>query len=553
MESPLSQSSNEENYEKVFESCHSSAVLKNLNRDRNNLKEFCDVTICIDSHEWPVHRCVIAVVSHFFRKMLTTEMKEKQQGKINIQTIEIQTMDSIIDFIYTCKITVTMSNVLQLLYAAEFMQVPFIKKYCESFLKDNLSPANSLSIMVYSERYDMKELAQAARLVITENFDVVVAEEEFKELSLEDVIKLLKTSNKKCASEDVICAAVLDWVKHDLLTREKHLDQLFALVKIEKLSRCYIKSLLANEELTKKNHKFVVTFCDSFLLRSKKRSVKRLKQDRKGGILIFGGDKCERKVIKYEIERKKWTEITDMNCDHFAASAVRYDDEVCVIGGKESESVEILSLKGENRWVEVADLNMRREAAASALCQGCVYVVGGKTPTEWSSASGQCYDFENNKWSNLTNMLWPRYGHALVCLQGLLYAIGGCNSDDQSAESYDPKSGRWSSLSPMNTPRYGLAAVVLNYEIYAIGGRTRTKDASNLSSVEKYNPYTDIWSEVASMNQPRRFHSACVVGSKIYVSGGNSKTLEVYDPLRDEWTIENELDELRDFSCAVAI
>jgi len=99
---------------------------------------------------------------------------------------------------------------------------------------------------------------------------------------------------------------------------------------------------------------------------------------------------------------------------------------------------------------------------------------------------------QESGWEEITSYNHWRKDHALVTLDGSVYAIGGWSKWDRiplrSVEAYDPESDMWTEKSSMAKPRYGLTTSVVNGKIYAIGGRANY-DA--LSVVEEYDPSLD--------------------------------------------------------------
>eukprot|EP01027_Heterolobosea_sp_BB2_P000923 GEZU01001382.1.p2 GENE.GEZU01001382.1~~GEZU01001382.1.p2 ORF type:complete len:191 (+),score=46.00 GEZU01001382.1:66-575(+) len=101
-------------------------------------------------------------------------------------------------------------------------------------------------------------------------------------------------------------------------------------------------------------------------------------------------------------------------------------------------------------------------------------------------------------------MCTPRYGHALVALDGVMYAIGGANTYNQfiksdmvldSVERFDPAKGIWEPVAPMNTKRFAASACATNGFIFVFGGHDGNRC---LCTVEKYNPKTNTWTAQSS-------------------------------------------------------
>ena len=84
----------------------------------------------------------------------------------------------------------------------------------------------------------------------------------------------------------------------------------------------------------------------------------------------------------------------------------------------------------------------------------------------------EVYDPVTDTWSTKANMPTGRHGLAAVPIFGLLYAVGGQNSQGLSKklEVYDPVTDDWSTLDDMSTARRWLAAAAIDGKIYAAGG-----------------------------------------------------------------------------------
>ncbi|CAK8685746.1 unnamed protein product [Clavelina lepadiformis] len=271
-------------------------------------------------------------------------------------------------------------------------------------------------------------------------------------------------------------------------------------------------------------------------------------------ILMIGGWKYERCVAKFNTKTIQWSIMPDTNIVRRWPSAVNYNQQILLMGGKQGtcyNSVDMLDLNDENpKWdSNLPSMGEKRFGFASTLLDGLVYCAGGNNDTGRLS-SCESYHPEERKWSSIKNMNIKRSSHALVSARGLLYALGGIGdgyNKANTAEFYDPRNGKWEYIPPMKTCRYELTAVVLNNEIYAIGGKF-------LSSVEKYNLDTKTWIDVPSMNERRNGGSACVVDGLIWVFGGyGAKTVEFYDPAINKWQVSTNMDRKRSGPCVLSI
>lgn len=163
-------------------------------------------------------------------------------------------------------------------------------------------------------------------------------------------------------------------------------------------------------------------------------------------------------------------------------------------------------------------------------------------------------------WTIKSPMPTSRCGHAVVEVNGKIYAIGGHASQDtfvyycSFVEVYDCETDIWCQRALMPTPRAYLGAAVVNDKIYAIGGSDST---GSLSVNEEYDPATDIWTTKAPMPTPRRGFAIAVVEGKIYVVGGRNGSIlsinEEYDPVSDSWQVKTPQPTGREWAAAAVL
>ncbi|KAF8771066.1 TD and POZ domain-containing protein 3 [Argiope bruennichi] len=71
--------------------------LSSLHNDRL----FCDTKLQTDTEMFPAHRCVLSARSPVFKKMFTTDMKERAGESINVPDISSDTLRRMLQFLYT--------------------------------------------------------------------------------------------------------------------------------------------------------------------------------------------------------------------------------------------------------------------------------------------------------------------------------------------------------------------------------------------------------------------------------------------------------------------
>ena len=190
-------------------------------------------------------------------------------------------------------------------------------------------------------------------------------------------------------------------------------------------------------------------------------------------------------------------------------------------------------------WSRAPSLWVARSAHAVVAVDGAIYALAG------SGAGGTPLDverFDGKRWSIAAQL--PDTGlnaPAAVALGGRIYLIGGfegtTNLPTDAVHVYDPRTGVWSSAAPLPSPRGGHAAVVLGGKIHVLGGGN---DQTTLADHSVYDPATDTWSEAAPLPRTEGSPAAVVFGGKLYAIGGRSGfsdfgNVDVYDPATNEW------------------
>ncbi len=186
-----------------------------------------------------------------------------------------------------------------------------------------------------------------------------------------------------------------------------------------------------------------------------------------------------------------------------------------------------------------------RHSAAAGAIDGLIYVVGGFNSDPFNSGaldSLEVFDPADCTWSNLAPMPAARTDLAVGVIDGKLYVVGP--SGVATLGIYDPWTDTWTTGADMPTPRTAPAVSVIDGKLYAVGG------FPGRDVLEVYDPLTDSWQALAPMPTPLTLHAAAAVDGKLYVpggatDGGSVSSLLVYDPSTDTWSFAASMPETR--------
>uniref|UniRef100_A0A1B0AKX5 BTB domain-containing protein n=1 Tax=Glossina palpalis gambiensis TaxID=67801 RepID=A0A1B0AKX5_9MUSC len=91
----------------------------------------CDVTLLVNNMEIPGHKAVLASYSPYFCAMFT----ESQQDRIILQGVDPHALKLLIEYLYTSTLEINKENVVDLLTAANLLQLTDVRDACCDYLR----------------------------------------------------------------------------------------------------------------------------------------------------------------------------------------------------------------------------------------------------------------------------------------------------------------------------------------------------------------------------------------------------------------------------------
>ena len=143
---------------------------------------------------------------------------------------------------------------------------------------------------------------------------------------------------------------------------------------------------------------------------------------------------------------------------------------------------------------------------------GALYAIGG-----WSGghrvATAERYDPAANTWTAIASMASARTDFAAAAMGGALYVTGGLEGPYAGphvalmrCERYDPVSNVWSRIADLPEPRFGHALACLGGSLYAVGGGAVDDGPCSTLSPWRYDAITDAWvvAPLAAVSTPMK-------------------------------------------------
>ncbi|XP_022523787.2 kelch-like protein 10 [Astyanax mexicanus] len=519
----------------------------------------CDVVLKVDGVQFRAHKLILCACSEYFRVLLTSSHWTcSEQREYTILDVSPDIMELIIEYAYCHKTDITSKNVVDLLIAADKLDIQGIKNLCCGFLQKQLCPENCISIWRFTELYSCHDLYQKAYSYMLQHFEEVILEpvENFLELTLSQLSDILDNSKLSVKQEETVFEAVMMWIDHAPQLRSKYIPVLLQKVRMGLMNPDYVLEFVMKDPLVCSNQEcqpIITRVLGSLLRICRNGPTDSFSQDpvsrpRIPGSCLFALSGWNGGFINavefYNSNVDCWTPLSWVDIDEtprgYYGTAV-LDGHLYVLGGFNS-GVYFNTVKKLNpltqTWHQVGHMQLQRCYVTVAVLDGLIYAMGGHSGRERLS-SVERYDPKTNQWSLITSMQLVRSDASATALNGKIYICGGYNGRQclSRAECFDPLTDNWSSIAPMQSSRSGLGVAAFNELVFAVGGYD---GFGQLNSVEFYNPKFDQWTTVTPMFERRCNFGIEVLNDRLFVVGGHNgvgaiASTECYDALRNEW------------------
>ncbi|XP_013060881.2 uncharacterized protein LOC106050463 isoform X2 [Biomphalaria glabrata] len=173
-----------------------------------------DFQVNVEGESIKVHSFMLASCSEFFRNLLNSNMKEKQEMKVDLPNISSTTFRLILETLYTGCELLTKYNVLEVWSAVHQLQIHFLMQHCEDFIVDNVTVETVSAYKKQAEIFQCRRFSDRVFPFLCENFMAFRKTEFFQQLDLNELTKLIKSDQLDVRSEDFVLYSIYDWVSY---------------------------------------------------------------------------------------------------------------------------------------------------------------------------------------------------------------------------------------------------------------------------------------------------------------------------------------------------
>lgn len=570
-----------------------SKEFANLQLQRNNV-QLCDITFqtedgsTINAH-WNVLRTI-----PYFDGMLRSGMKEVNQKYITFGVLTGHTLEALISFAYTGKLTVAAYNVKEILFSAVFLGMNEVEQFCCSFIAKRWDYNNVLPWRSFAKSLHCPALVEQANYFICKYFKSVTKTEEWHKLELREVLHFLSCSELNVKSEEEVFTVASSWVKHNPKERGELMHELLNKVRLPLIRKKFLTEVIHTDpacidspecqELIKKTRQFHIAPYKRRKRHSSRyqlRYVIPTEQITPRFCTHTSGTICHL-TLPIPVQNVHH-EISDLEASckvGFGVSVL--NDTIYMVGGiiaslnEDSQmqgtvinSVDTYSFRNDE-WSEATPMSTHRHNVGTCVLHNKIYACGGMDYKFKELSSCEVFDPETKQWTPIPRMKHRRQSAAVVCFQGYVWALGGGSNSStmNSVEYYNPWAKRWTLTTPMLSKRQNHRVAALNDKLYVFGGLDLNA-ASEYVDVNAASEYVDTcemfdsttcqFTYIKPMTIGRSDFGIAISNRRIHCTGGlthakqdDDKWVMIYDPEKDEWTAGDDADDADDDSVVLA-
>ncbi|XP_078498169.1 kelch-like protein 9 [Lissotriton helveticus] len=533
----------------------------------------CDVVLEAGGITFPAHKVILASASSYCKIIFTgNEANAETPEHIQLKDASAKGLRTVLNFIYSNQLDISIDNVQDTLKAAETLLVREAIKLCFTFLEESLEENSCMAVINIVKKHGPEELKQKAMRKLGQHYrEILKDDRQLKELDSGTLAEILDRKEIQEYSELELFTFTKTWLLHDSARLKDAEDLLkrirFPLIPLEDLQQSvqevpFMKTDASCFKYLQEALSYHSQLYAQPILQSENTSI-RSNSER---VLVLGGRTTENKVcgdiwIGNEAF-STWEKVGELCKTVYNHCVAVINDFLYVIGGQslfdpsgKRPSNEVFRFDARSgMWLQVAGMLERRTRFHTEVISDRIVVVGGGSLLGNLTQTVEEYQPKENKWEFTAPFPLAVADHAGTTHKGILYISGGFSSGKASSNlhSYLPRLRRWVLNHNMTFARCDHGMATIGDHIFCLGGRTlnANEDWIHVSEAEYYCPTSDQWTILKSSPFDCSQFSICATQSKILITGGGSlrqmkkeESVFVYDPEARAWTRAGSLPE----------
>jgi len=233
---------------------NSEYILTFLSQDKKKEKTLCDISIYYEGEEFHLHRCVLAAMSGYFYESLSKTTNEFTLTLPDSGKIDSSVFSLVLDFLYESDIKLGDQNIYDILYLAIYLKIPLLKDKCVTYLKSKINDETCLNMFFACSNLRYGDLMQACCIYMSENFQRLVTTSGYKQLSANNVKRVLWLVFEKQIEGNELekYDLIKKWLMVDMNGRYIDGDKLLSLVNFEIIDQSRLRKIFDEDIVLKK-------------------------------------------------------------------------------------------------------------------------------------------------------------------------------------------------------------------------------------------------------------------------------------------------------------
>ena len=224
----------------------------------NRLNQFrrdghhCDVTLMVQGQSFPAHRVVLAASCPFFEALFASEMREKEERKVILESFSVAVMEPLLQYLYTGVLEIADEYVAQdLVVAGDFLLSIDLKNLAVAYMASSIDKLNCVSLFLFADKFECKWLRENACTFIIQNYqDVICNDNKFLALNAKQFSEIVSSDELSVNKEEVVYEALIQWAKINQ-RRKSDFEEMFLHIRLFSIAENYRTSVIAKEDLVK--------------------------------------------------------------------------------------------------------------------------------------------------------------------------------------------------------------------------------------------------------------------------------------------------------------
>ena len=193
---------------------YKNSLLEKFWTQRESQPSICDMVICVENQTFHVHKCLMIASCDYFDAMLRSGMQETRANSIELKGVSAQGLQAVINFIYSGELNLSLNNICEILRAVSHLQVQFALKLCEDYLIEETRVENCIEMLQLAEMFSISNVKVAVNRYILRNFDKLILSDQYKKLTLEQMVYFLQSNKLRLYPEIRVFLACINWLRN---------------------------------------------------------------------------------------------------------------------------------------------------------------------------------------------------------------------------------------------------------------------------------------------------------------------------------------------------